>query len=136
MKTNDKTFMGQYQICSLKQEKAENIAQNMFSRITRKWAVQTLVLLIEGELRFSQLKRHLIEVTDRMLIKTLNELQADGLICRKASETDRKKVFYSLSPEGHELAALLHPLTEWLHHYALSAVSAAGGKNYTPGKVE
>lgn len=136
MKMSDKTFIGQYQNCSKKPEKAENAAQNMFRRITSKWGVQTLVLLIEGELRFSQLKKHLIKITDRMLIKTLHELEDDGLICRKASETDRKKVFYSLSPEGHELAALLHPLTEWLQEYAISALSAASGKHYTAGKVE
>lgn len=118
--------MGTYQDCSTEPELTENIAQDMFSTITSKWAVRTLLVLRERELRFSQLKKHLHTVTDRMLIKTLHELEAEGFICRNVSETGCKKVFYSLSSKGRELAALLQPLTAWLRDYALSVLNTTG----------
>lgn len=128
--------MEPYQNCSEKLEQAEGSAQNMFSRIPSKWAVQVLVVLKDRNLRFSQLKKNLHTVTDRMLIKTLHELEADRFICRNASEVDCKKILYSLSPEGHELAALLQPLTAWLHCYALSALNAVDEELSIPGKVK
>ncbi|MDV5356238.1 winged helix-turn-helix transcriptional regulator [Enterobacter asburiae] len=136
MKAGERTFMEPYQNCSARLEQAEASAQNMFSRITSKWAVQVLIALKEGNLRFSQLKKNLHTVTDRMLIKTLHELEADGFIYRKVSEVDCKKILYSLSPEGHELAALLQPLTAWLRGYALSALNAVDEKLSIPAKVE
>lgn len=128
--------MEKSQNCRIKRELAEDSAQNMFNRITSKWAVQVLVVLKEERLRFSQLKKHLHTVTDRMLIKTLHELEADGFIRRNVSEADCKKIFYSLSPAGNELAALLQLLTAWLHGYALSALNAVDEKLSIPGKVE
>ncbi|MDF7788483.1 winged helix-turn-helix transcriptional regulator [Pantoea stewartii] len=136
MKAGEKTLMVPYQNFSARLEQAEASAQNMFTRITSKWAVQVLVALKEGNLRFSQLKKNLHTVTDRMLIKTLHELEADGFICRNVYEVDCKKIFYSLSPEGDELAALLQHLTAWLRGYALSALNAVDEKLSVPANVE
>lgn len=47
-----------------------------------------------------------------------------------------KKILYSLSPEGHEMAALLQPLTVWLRGYALSALNAVDEKLSITAKVE
>lgn len=53
--------------------------------------MQVLVVLKDRNLRFSQLKKNLHTVTDRMLIKTLHELGADGFICRNLYDVDCKK---------------------------------------------
>ena len=91
--------------------------QGVFSRVTSKWGTKTLVALKDGELRFSELKKQLDNITDRMLIKTLQELESDGFIMRNFSGTGSKKVFYNLSPAGHELAVLLKTLTFWINSY-------------------
>jgi len=75
--------MEKSQNCSIKRELAEDSAQNMFNRITSKWAVQVLVVLKEERLRFSQLKKHLHTVTDRMLIKHFTSSRLTDLSAEK-----------------------------------------------------
>jgi DNA-binding HxlR family transcriptional regulator len=81
--------------------------------IDGKWKSVILFHLLSGTLRFSELRRHLVIVTPRMLTNQLRELEVDGLITRKIYAQVPPKVEYSLSPLGHSMAPILLALKSW-----------------------
>jgi len=78
-----------------------------------KWKGIILYHLLDGEIRFSELKRKVGSVTQRMLTKQLRELENDGLILRKVYAVIPPKVEYSLTEKGHTLDPILIALRDW-----------------------
>ena len=64
-------------------------------------------------MRFSELKRKVGSVTQRMLTKQLRELENDGLISRKVYPVVPPKVEYSLTEKGRTLDPILIALRDW-----------------------
>ena len=83
------------------------------SLIDGKWKCVILFHLLGGTLRFNELRRHVPEVTQRMLTNQLRELEADGLIVRKVYPQVPPKVEYSISPLGRSLEPVLLGLKDW-----------------------
>lgn len=83
------------------------------SLIDGKWKCVILFHLLGGTLRFNELRRHLPEVTQRMLTNQLRELEADGLIVRTVYPQVPPKVEYSMSPLGRSLEPVLLGLKDW-----------------------
>ncbi|TDH35783.1 HxlR family transcriptional regulator [Pseudohoeflea suaedae] len=84
------------------------------SLIDGKWKAVILFHLMEkGVLRFNEIRRHIPNVTQRMLTNQLRELEADGLIARKVYAQVPPKVEYSLSPRGESLGPILVSLKDW-----------------------
>jgi DNA-binding HxlR family transcriptional regulator len=83
------------------------------SLIDGKWKGVVLFHLLDGTLRFNELRRLLPGVTQRMLTTQLRELEADGLIVRKVYPQVPPKVEYSLSPRGRSLDRVLAALKDW-----------------------
>jgi DNA-binding HxlR family transcriptional regulator len=81
--------------------------------IDGKWKPVILFQLLSGTLRFSELRRHLVNVTPRMLTNQLRELEDDGLIDRKVYAQVPPKVEYSLSPLGRSMEPILIALKTW-----------------------
>ena len=81
--------------------------------IDGKWKSVILVHLLSGTLRFSEIRRQIVNVTPRMLTNQLRELEEDGLIERKVYAQVPPKVEYSLSPLGRSMAPVLHALKAW-----------------------
>jgi DNA-binding HxlR family transcriptional regulator len=65
-----------------------------------KWTTNTLVAPNEGAYRHGQLKRRLRGVSQRMLTRTLRNLESARLIERRSSESERRVVRYSLTETG------------------------------------
>ena len=72
-----------------------------------------LFLLMEGTKRFSELKREIPEITQRMLTAHLRELEEDKIIVRKVYPVVPPKVEYSLSEIGKTLKSVLSDLQSW-----------------------
>lgn len=72
-----------------------------------------LMTLTEGEQRFAQIARQIGGISDRMLAQTLEDLEADGLVDRKATP-GAVAVAYSLTPLGEELAVHVGGLADWI----------------------
>ena len=90
----------------------------MFEHITSKWGVLVLLALAEGQpLRWSELRRRVDGVSEKMLAQTLRTLEADGLVRREALPVVPPHVEYSLTADGHDVVARLTPVLEWLHTY-------------------
>lgn len=70
-------------------------------------------LLLKGSLRYSQLKNSMPNVSERILILQLRELEQDKLISRKVYPEVPPKVEYSLTALGLSLEPILRSLSEW-----------------------
>lgn len=88
-------------------------SRTLLNHITSKWGVLALVGLADGPQRWSELRRTVQGVSEKMLAQTLRTLEADGLVDRQAQPTIPPRVDYSLTPTGEELVSLLFPLVEW-----------------------
>jgi DNA-binding HxlR family transcriptional regulator len=78
-----------------------------------KWKTVVLYYLMEGTKRFSELKRLMPDISEKMLAKALHELEDDGFVKRRDHHTVPPRVDYSLTAEGRTLVPLLEALAEW-----------------------
>ena len=79
-----------------------------------KWKTVILFYLIEGPLRYNELRKKMMGVTERTLSLQLQKLEADKLISRKVyTSKPPLKVEYSLTEFGETLIPLLHAIAEW-----------------------
>ena len=78
--------------------------------ISGKWKILILWYLSSKSLRFSELKRKLPDITQRMLTNQLRALEGDGLISRKVYPVVPPKVEYSLTDIGKEMIPLLESM--------------------------
>ncbi len=78
-----------------------------------KWKTLILYHLIDHTLRFSELKRTIPEITQRMLTNQLRELERDGVVHRKVFPEVPVRVEYSLTEDGYSLVPILEALCEW-----------------------
>ncbi|MFZ5747051.1 MAG: winged helix-turn-helix transcriptional regulator [Pseudomonadota bacterium] len=82
--------------------------------LTGQWAVLVLIVLEEGTLRFAELRRRVSGVSDRMLAQTLQRLEADGMVDRRAYPVVPPHVEYALTPLGREAAVRVRELADWV----------------------
>lgn len=83
------------------------------SLIDGKWKCVVLFHLLDGTLRFNEIRRRAPGVTQRMLTNQLREMEEDGLITRKVYAQVPPKVEYSLSERGRGLTPILLALKDW-----------------------
>jgi len=82
--------------------------------IAGKWKPLILYFLAQGgPTRYGELRRAVRDVSDKMLIQQLKELEADGLVRRTDHKEVPPRVDYSLTPLGISLAEALVPLCAW-----------------------
>lgn len=86
-------------------------------KIGGKWKGIVLFHLLQGTKRYSELKRDVGNVSQRMLTKQLRELEKDGLILRKVYPVVPPHVEYSLSDKGRTLEPILQALRKWGENY-------------------
>ena len=84
-----------------------------------KWKGIVLYYLLDGRLRFSELKRQIGCVTQRMLTKQLRELEETGLVNRIVYAEVPPRVEYELTQEGKSLKPILNSLKKWGETHAL-----------------
>ena len=82
--------------------------------VTGRWGSLTLGALLDGSLRFNELRRRVDGVSEKMLSQTLHALERDGLVNRDAQPTNPPRVDYSLTPLGREAAEKVRLLTDWI----------------------
>ena len=90
------------------------LTRELLTRIGDKWSVLVIVLLGDSPRRFSELKRAVEGISQRMLTLTLSCLERDGLVVRTVFPTVPPRVEYALSPLGTTLLRTLTELTRWV----------------------
>lgn len=96
----------------------------ILNHVTSRWGVLVLFALSEGTHRFSQLRRKIGGVSERVLAQTLQTLEADGFVSRKALPVVPPHVEYSLTSLGEELAPKVVGLIDWIETNLHRIVSA------------
>lgn len=86
----------------------------VLSHVTSRWGVLVLVVLLGGMHRFSQLRKEVGGVSEKMLAQTLVALEGDGFVLRTALPVIPPHVEYSLTPLGREVAERLEVLVDWI----------------------
>jgi DNA-binding HxlR family transcriptional regulator len=81
--------------------------------IAGKWKVQIVWHLAYGPRRFSELRKLLEDVSEKVLTAQLRELEAEHMVSREVKPTQPPQVSYSLSPAGTELLPALQLLCTW-----------------------
>ncbi|WP_235955175.1 winged helix-turn-helix transcriptional regulator [Sphingobium psychrophilum] len=81
--------------------------------IAGKWKPLILYFLLQGPNRYGTLKRAIRDVSDKVLIQQLKELEADGILLRTDYKEVPPRVDYMLTPLGYSLAQALEPLCSW-----------------------
>ncbi|MYX76243.1 helix-turn-helix domain-containing protein [Streptomyces sp. SID3915] len=85
-----------------------------------KWSLLVVCNLEEGPRRFSELKRSVDGISQRMLTATLRNLERDGILTRTVHNVMPPHVSYALTPMGSTLREATLPLLEWsAEHLAL-----------------
>ncbi|WP_246217805.1 winged helix-turn-helix transcriptional regulator [Jiella pacifica] len=85
----------------------------VLSRIGDKWSVLVVMLLAGGPKRFSELKRAIGSISQRMLTLTLRGLERDGLVTRTVTPTIPPRVDYELTELGHSLCGPVRSIGDW-----------------------
>lgn len=89
-------------------------SRDVLKHVTSRWGVLILVALQEGTHRFSDLRRKMGGVSEKMLAQTLQWLEADGFVNRKSYPVVPPHVEYSLTPLGVEVAEKVAGLADWI----------------------
>lgn len=82
-----------------------------------KWKAIVLFYLLDGTLRFNELRRLIPGVTQRMLTLQLRELEADGLVERIVYPVVPPHVDYRLTPFGRSLEPVITAMAAWGKRY-------------------
>ncbi|WP_422505415.1 winged helix-turn-helix transcriptional regulator [Stenotrophomonas sp. GZD-301] len=90
------------------------ISRPILSHLTNRWGVLVLIALLDDTQRFSQLRKRIGGVSERMLSHTLGLLIQDGMIERRAHDVLPPHVDYTLTPLGREAALKVRDLADWI----------------------
>ena len=96
-----------------KKEASECPIDAMLTVIDARWKGTILLRLSTGPMRTSELRRSIPGITERMLIRHLQELVRDGIVVRKQESSVPPCVRYSISKYGLTLAPVLEMICEW-----------------------
>lgn len=81
--------------------------------VSDKWVVAVIYALSGGAKRYGELQREIGDVSQRMLTRTLRNLESDGLVSRNVHSVKPPVVEYALTPLGETLVEPLKNLCEW-----------------------
>ncbi|WP_425288626.1 winged helix-turn-helix transcriptional regulator [Sinorhizobium glycinis] len=87
--------------------------RDVMDNIGGKWNSLMILSLADGPLRFSQLRRLIPDISQRMLTQTLRDLQRDGYLNRTVYPTQPPSVEYSLTDLGRSFLAVLILFVDW-----------------------
>lgn len=87
--------------------------REVLSRVGDKWSILVVSILRDGSMRFSDLRRSVEGISQRMLTLTLRGLERDGLVTRTVTPTTPPRVDYALTRLGGTLLDPIMALAEW-----------------------
>ena len=88
-------------------------SRDVLKRVTSRWSVLILLALQDQTLRFSELRRTVGGVSERMLAQNLRYLEEDGFVQRIAYDVVPPHVEYRLTPLGREVGEQVVGLADW-----------------------
>ena len=89
-------------------------SREVLKHVTSRWGVLILVALRDGTHRFSDLRRKMGGVSEKMLAQSLQALEQDGFINRVSYPVVPPHVEYSLTPLGEQVSYKVAALADWI----------------------
>ncbi|MBU5636229.1 helix-turn-helix transcriptional regulator [Geomonas sp. Red69] len=89
-------------------------SREILKHVTSQWGVLVLVALMEKTHRFSELRRKVGGVSEKMLAQTLQYLERDGFVDRVSFPVVPPHVEYSLTPLGRAIGEKVESLADWI----------------------
>lgn len=86
----------------------------ILTHVTSRWGVLVLIALLGGTHRFSELRRKIIGISEKMLAQTLQTLEGDGFVERISYPVVPPHVEYNLTPMGKEIGKRVEVLADWI----------------------
>jgi DNA-binding HxlR family transcriptional regulator len=99
-----------------------------------KWKSLLLWHLGDNVLRFSELRKSVPQVTQKMLTQQLRELEEDGLVHRHIYLQIPPKVEYSLTEAGKSILPILESMCQWGLKYSATFQEKSGVENSISGE--
>jgi DNA-binding HxlR family transcriptional regulator len=87
--------------------------RQILDRVADKWSLLVVALLDHRTMRFSELRRQIDGISQRMLTVTLRHLERDGLVARTVYPVVPPRVEYALTPLGASLLQTIQALVTW-----------------------
>jgi DNA-binding HxlR family transcriptional regulator len=120
----------------------EALVHEMLERVADKWTLLVIDALdSRQELRFSRLRERLGGVSQKMLTKTLRQLERDGLVVRRVHAEVPPRVDYRLTPLGVSLGESVCGLWKWVEAHMQDVersrrrFDSAGSRSRTSGRT-
>jgi DNA-binding HxlR family transcriptional regulator len=98
--------------------------RQILDRIADKWSLLVIALLDRRRLRFTELRREIDGVSQRMLTVTLRQLERDGLVRRTVHAVVPPRVDYELTPLGASLHETIQALVTWTESHQQDIAAA------------
>lgn len=89
-------------------------SREVLGHVTSQWGSLILILLLEKTYRFSELKKYIGGISEKMLSQNLRALEKDGFVIRKDYREIPPRVDYSLSTSGKEVAHHVRELADYI----------------------
>ena len=86
----------------------------VLNHVTSRWGLLALIALQEKPLRFSELRRAIGKVSEKMLSQTLKTLEKDGFVHRQSFDVMPPHVEYSLTSHGQGVSLHVKALATWV----------------------
>jgi DNA-binding HxlR family transcriptional regulator len=93
--------------------------QEILGVIGGKWSMSIIYALFTGKKRFSELERIIPNISTRMLVKELKNMEANGIVIREVFATVPPTVEYTLTTKGEKLEPIINELHKWGVEYVI-----------------
>jgi DNA-binding HxlR family transcriptional regulator len=100
--------------------------RQILDRIADKWSLLVIALLDDRTMRFTELKRLIDGISQRMLTVTLRQLERDGMVRRTVHPVVPPRVDYELTDMGRSLHATVQSLVVWTERHQENIAEARG----------
>ncbi|MBT8339175.1 MAG: helix-turn-helix transcriptional regulator [Desulfatitalea sp.] len=99
-------------------------SRDILKHVTNRWGLLILIALRGGTHRFSELRRKMEGVSEKMLAQSLRLLTEDGFVLRMSYPVVPPFVEYSLTPMGEEVAERVTVLADWIEQNLLRVLES------------
>ncbi len=86
---------------------------DVLARVGDKWSILIIAMLSRGSMRFSELKRSIGSISQKVLTSALRGLERDGYISRSVTPSIPPRVDYKLTALGHDVLVPVTALAQW-----------------------
>jgi len=113
----------------------ESLVREIIGRVADKWTMLVLEALDEhGRMRFTRLAEHIGDVSQKMLTKTVRQMEADGLVSRTVFPVIPPRVEYELTALGRSLGEAFCGVWMWAEKHRGAILKAR--KNFEQRKIQ